>query len=132
MQKMPKALVCALLEDNGRIFFLKKINHEKKETYEIPCFLHFSGDVSKQLSAEFLKQTGIDAEVLEIIIETRHNAGSRKKKHWVPCLVFKMRAKSMKAKISDEFSGYKWMSINEAKKLKLSRNCEWILYLDNP
>ena len=129
MRTTSKALVCGLLEDNGRALFLKRIDKNKKETLELPCFSHFSGDPIKQLAEDFLRQTGIDAEVRETAFETRHNAGSRRRKQWVPCLVFRMRAKSMSAKPSSEFAGYKWLSLNDAKKLRLARNAEWILLL---
>ena len=81
----------------------------------------------QKLTAEFRRQAGIDAEVYGIKTEKRYNAGSRKRKHWVPCLVFTMHAKNMKAKTSQEFSGFKWLSLEEAKKKKLGRKAEWLI-----
>ncbi|MBU0532724.1 hypothetical protein KKB44_04475 [Candidatus Micrarchaeota archaeon] len=123
---LPKALACGMLEDNGRILFLKRISHGI-ERIELPCVLVHSGrSPVAEIKEKFTIQTGIDGEVHEIIIERRHNAGSRKRKIWVPCIVFKITAKNMGAKPSEEFSGFKWLSLENAKKQKLSRNTEWL------
>ena len=126
--RMAKALACGMLEDNGRLLFLKRIDAHNTERIELPCILVYSGsDPLSQLKGEFARQTGIDAEICEIAFETRHNIGSRRKKLWVPCLVFRAKTKNAKTKPSQEFSGFKWLSFREAKKWKLGRNAEWIM-----
>jgi len=124
---LPKALACGMLEDGGRILFLLRKDAQGAERIEMPCILVFSGrDPIAELSAEFRRQTGIDAQVHEIIFETRHNVGSRKRRAWVPCLVFRMTAKNKTAKPSSEFSGFRWLSREAAKGQRSSRNSEWI------
>ena len=123
---LPKALVCGMLEDSGRILFLKRKDRQGTERLEMPCLLTYSGDPVSQLTETFREQTGIDGEVGEIAFETRHNAGSRKRKRFVPCLVFRIRAKGMRARPTPQFSGYKWLSLEDAKEEKLGRNAKWI------
>lgn len=124
---MVKALACGLLEDEGRILFLKFKDSHGIERLEMPCILVYSGrSPVAEIKAEFPRQTCIDAEIHEIIIEERHNAGTRKRRNWVPCLVFKVTAKNRKANPSKEFSGYKWLSLEDAKKQKLGRKTEWL------
>lgn len=125
---LPKALSCGMLEDNGRVLFLSRIDEHGIERIEMPCILVPSGrSPFAEIKAEFVKQTDIDGEVHEIVLEGRHNAGTRKRKIWVPCLVFKITARNRSAKPSREFSAFRWLSIDDAKKQKLSRNLEWLL-----
>jgi hypothetical protein len=124
---MLKCLACGMIEDGGRILFLKRKDRFGIERLEIPCVLVPSGrSPVAEIKAEFNRQTGLDAQIHEIIIESKHNAGSRRRRSWVPCLVFKFSAKNMRAKPAPEFSGFRWMKLEDVKKEKLSRNCEWI------
>lgn len=127
-KSIPKALACGMLQDNGRILFLIRKDAQGTERIELPSIEIFSGeDPVRKLASEFKRQTSIDAEVCEIKIEKRYNAGSRKRKNWVPCLVFIMRTKNMKVTAAPEFSGFKWLNLEDAKKTKLGRKAEWII-----
>ena len=107
---LPSALACGLLEDNERALFLLRKNVQGVETIELPCVLLQKGDNPvSALSSAFRAQTGIDAQVHEILFEKRWNAGTRKKKVWVPALMFKVTAKNASVRLSPEFSGCKWL-----------------------
>ena len=124
---LPKALACGLLEDNGRILFLKFVDRHGIERIEMPCIMVYSGrSPVAEIKEKFSKYTGIDGEVHEIIEESRHNIGTRRKKNWVPCLIFRITAKEMRARPSKEFTGFKWLSLENARKEKLGRNLEWL------
>ena len=124
----PKALACGLLRDNERILFLMSKDVHGIERIELPSVEIFAEeDPVQKLTEEFKRQTGIDAEILEIKMQKRYNAGSRRKKHRIPCMIFSMRAKNMNAKASSEFSGFKWLTMEKAKTMKLGRKAEWIL-----
>lgn len=124
---MIKCLACGLIEDGGRVLFLKRKDRHGIERIELPCVLVPSGrSPVAEIKTEFSRQTGLDAQIHEIIIESRHNAGSRRRRNWVPCLVFRFSAKSMRAKPSNEFSGFRWIKLEDTKKEKMSRNAEWI------
>lgn len=129
-RKFPKAVVCGMLEDNGRIFFLKQKGSDGNERFEVPHVLIYSGDPVSQLSEEFKKQTGIDSQVEDIILETKVNAGSRKNKFLIPCLIFRILAKNKTAKLDPRFSGFKWFSPVDAKKQRLHKNSLWVLGLE--
>ena len=123
---LPKALVCGLLEDEGRILFLVRKEHNV-ERIELPCTVVPSGRSEfAEIKEKFREQTGIDGEIQEVVYNTRFNAGSRKRKNWIPCLVFKITARKRRAVPSKDFSGFRWLSLKDTKKEKLSRKTEWL------
>lgn len=124
---MVKALACGILEDGGRVLFLLKADAQGAERACLPCVLVPSGrSPFAEIRAEFARQTGIDCQVHEIILEGRHNAGSRKRRNFVPALGFRITARNMRAMPSSEFSGFKWLRMEDAKKLRLARESEWL------
>ncbi|VVB98103.1 Uncharacterised protein [uncultured archaeon] len=121
----PSVLAAGALEDNGRFLFIKRKNGEM-ETVELPYAIIPQGsNPVAALTEVFLAQLGIDAQVHETIYETRHNAGSRKNKRWVPALVFRITAKSAFAKPAAGL-GYVWLSLDDARGKRLARNSEWM------
>jgi len=128
--QLPKALVCGLLEDEGRVLFLKQKDRHGTERLELPHIFNYGGDMISQLAEAFLKQTGIDAEAGDVVRESRHNAGSRRKRRWIPCLAIRMSAKSKRANPPEPYSGFKWLSLENAKKERLGRSTEWIRGLE--
>lgn len=124
--KRPKSLLCGMLEDGGRTLFLLRKDETGVERLEMPCVESFSSGNSAELATEFKRQTGIDAEVHEIAMQGKHNAGSRKRKFFIPALVFKLTAKNRSAKPSAEFSGFRWLSMEDAKAARLGRKLAWI------
>ncbi len=128
MVKAPEyaALACAIVEDGGRVLFLKKVEGER-ELLELPCVLVEKGrNPVAELKEWVLRRTAIDAQVGEPVMGGKHNAGSRKKKKWIPAIGFRVSAKNLSARVSPEFSGVKWISLEEAKKERLGRKSEWI------
>jgi hypothetical protein len=124
---MPKALACGILDDEGRVLFLGRTDERGIERIELPSVLVPSGrSPFAEIKTEFARQTGIDGQVHEIVLESRYNAGTRQRKVWVPCLVFKVTARERRAKPSNEFSGFRWLPLDEAKKQRLGRNAAWL------
>jgi len=125
---LPKALACGMLEDNGRVLFLVRLDVSGIERIELPSIIVPSGrSAFAEIKNEFARSTGIDGEVHEIVMESRFNAGTRKRKAWVPVLVFKVTARNRNAKPPpSEFSGFKWLSLEDAKKMRLDRKLEWL------
>jgi hypothetical protein len=121
------ALACAVIEDGGRVLFLKRKEGER-EVLELPCVMVEKGrNPVSELKEAVLAQAGIDAQVHEPFIEGRHNVGSRKRKRWVPALGFRISSKNMSARVGAGFSGVKWISLEDAKKEKMGRKAEWLL-----
>lgn len=116
-----------MLEDGGRVLFLVRTGRNSIEKIELPCVLVRSGrSPFAEIKQAFGELTGIsDYQVHEIVLEARHNAGSRRRKSWVPVLVFKVTARDRTAKPADEFSGFKWLSLEDADKKRWGRNLEW-------
>ena len=133
---IPKALACGMLEDNGRVLFLiRKVagasETNKEEQIELPYVLVPSGrSPFAEIKEQFQKLAGIDGEVGEIVLEGRYNTGSRKRKFWVTCLVFRITARNRIAKPSEEFSGFRWLSLEDAraqKQYRLGKSVRWLL-----
>lgn len=124
----PTALVCGLLKDGERFLFLKQKDGQGVERISLPCVPVFGGeDAVKKLSEAFLEQTGIDGHVKEVVLEGKHNVGSRRKKRFIACLGFLVAAKNAQASPAPPFSGVVWLSLEDARKRKLVRTSEWIL-----
>jgi hypothetical protein len=124
---VPKALACGMLEDGGRVLFLVRRDQNGTERIEMPCVMVPSGrSPFAEIKEAFPRMTGIDGEVHEIVLEGRHNSGSRKRRAFVPCLVFRVTARNRMAKPPGEFSGFRWLSLDDARKQRLSRNAEWL------
>ncbi|MFH1393258.1 MAG: NUDIX hydrolase [Candidatus Micrarchaeota archaeon] len=125
--ELPKALACGMLEDGGRVLFLIQKDRQGVERLELPSVLVYPGqDPAALLKQAFEEQAGIDAQIGDIVNESSHNAGSRKKRRFILCLVFKAHAKSGRARPSPQFSGVKWLSLEKAKEAKLGRKAEWL------
>lgn len=123
----PVSLAVALLEDNKRALFLVRRGQDGRESLELPSSRVFPGDDPMSVAVDAIRsQAGIDAHSQGAGFEAKHNAGSRRHKHPVPVLVFRMQAKTMSARPSGEFTGFKWIPLAEAKKMRLGRNAEWL------
>jgi hypothetical protein len=123
------SLACGLLQDGERYFFLKQKDRQGVERIGLPCaFLIHGQDPLKNLSEAFLEQTGIDGHVQGVVLKSRYNIGTRRNKRYIPVLGFFISSKSAKANVSKKFSGFCWLSLNDAKKKKLMRSCEWLLF----
>jgi hypothetical protein len=126
-EEPPVALACGILEDSRRALFLCRKTPLGVETVELPCVLLKKGDNPvSSLAAEFHRQTGIDGQVHRVLFEKKHNAGSKKRKYWIPVLAFEVTAKNTSAKPAKEFSGYKWIFGEELGKHKLARNASFL------
>lgn len=121
------AIAAGLLEDGGRALFLVRTLPAGIQTVELPSVSLLRGENPvASLGEAFRRQTGIDAQVHDVLFEKRHNIGSRKRKAFVPVLVFKVTAKNASAKPALEFSGYKWITAEDLRKHRVARNCEWL------
>lgn len=123
MVKAPEysALACAVVEDGGRVLFLKRVE-AGREVLELPCVLVEKGtDPVSALRGAVLAQTGIDAQVGEVLVEGKHNAGSRRRKRRVPALGFRVSAKNLSTR-----EKVRWIPLDDAKKEKLGRKAEWL------
>jgi len=127
--KKPSALVAGMLLDGERALFLVRKNSLGAETLELPCIFIYGGEnPASAIVLEFARQTGIDAQAHEVMMNARHNVGTRKKKLFIPVLVFRIGAKKTNAKPSSEFSGYRWLEEKEMDARKLAKKCEWLAY----
>ncbi len=123
----PSALAVGAISDGKRMFFLVKKNPQGIDCVELPSVLIYGNDdpVSALVSL-FQSSCGIDAHVRGVIVQSVHNVGSRKRKHNVPALVFDVGTKTAKPALAPGISGYKWLTLNEARAMRPTRLFEWI------
>ncbi len=131
--KVPKAFACAILEDEKRVLCLMRRDMNGIERVLLPCVMVYSGNnpVAK-MGEEFLLQTGIEAQVEGIAFEGRYNYGNKRKKAFIPLLVFAVKARRMQAKPGPGFAGFRWLSIKDAlilDKKKEIRLEKWVFWL---
>ncbi len=110
----PKALVCGMLEEEGKALFLLR-KESGKGGIEMPAvYGSLRADPVSQLAEAFKKQTGIKAEVGPVVIEGRHeHEGSH-----IPCLVFRMlplREGPLEPDPASMYSGFVWLTMEEAR-----------------
>ena len=131
--KVPKAFACGMLEDEKRVLFLIRKDMNGMERVTLPSVLVYSGrSPVAEIQEEFIKQAGIEARVEGIAFESRHNYGNRRKKAFIPLLVFALKARRMQAKPSPEFAGFRWLSIKDALILDKGREIrleKWVFRL---
>ena len=123
----PVALVCGILEDCGRVLFLKRQHSLGGDALELPSLLITKADnPATSLASAFREKTGIDGQVHEVLFESKYNVGSRKRKKTIPVLCFRISAKNTSARHGNGFTGYAWVSLEDARRMRRSRNTEWL------
>ena len=127
LPQLPSALAAGLLEDGERALFLVRKGVLGEDLLEIPCVDVMGGENPVAALVEaFRQQAGIDAEVHDILFQRRRNVGTRKRRAFIPVLVFKVTAKSHAVKPAGGFVGYKWLAPADMGGKKLSRKSEWL------
>ncbi|VVC71868.1 Uncharacterised protein [uncultured archaeon] len=132
LAKPPELIACALIEDNGRILFLKSKSADGKDLISLPCAPVPKGGNPVQILSEAVKeQAGIDAHVQAPALKGRLNVGTRKSKYWIPAIAFTTTSKSLRASPSPPFTGTAWLSAIDALKKRFSRTSEWLRDCEN-
>ena len=118
---MGKLLACALLLDGERVLFLKKMENEK-ECFALPCLLLDEKENPVIALQEMLLRTlGIDAYVTTVMLNGRHNAGSRRRRQFIGALGFAAKAKNARTTVP-----VAWVSLADAVRKKLCREAQWL------
>ncbi|MCL6089223.1 MAG: hypothetical protein M1530_03625 [Candidatus Marsarchaeota archaeon] len=122
------ALACALFEDNGRYFFLEKIDERGRKQIELPSVLVNEGDDPVSSLSSYLRSSlSLDSQIHLISLRGKFNAGSRKRRRMIPVLAFRCSAKRMQPKLPAAYSGFRWLAAEDSLKEKLGRNSEWLM-----
>ncbi|MDD5317202.1 MAG: hypothetical protein PHF51_00545 [Candidatus ainarchaeum sp.] len=130
--KLPELLACALIEDGGRILFMKTKSPDGREAITLPCTPVPKGGNPVQLLAQAVKaQAGIDAHVQAPALKGRLNAGTRKAKRWIPAIAFSTTAKSYRARPAPPFTGSVWLTAIDALAKRFTRASEWLRDCEN-
>ncbi|MBI2079265.1 hypothetical protein HYT84_00750 [Candidatus Micrarchaeota archaeon] len=124
-QPLPKALSCGIIEDNGRILFRVFQDEHGINRVETPCVLVLSGEsITAKLKAKLSEILENNVEIGEPIAEFFYNAGSRKKKNLIPCVVFKIQTFGrIEVRKKSEF---RWLRIEETKDMRKTKESEWL------
>lgn len=117
--KTPRAIICGMLEKDGRILFL-----EKDGKIEMPwVYGTLAGDPIGAIGEAFRKKTDVRVEVGVVVIEGKQKVDGKE----VPVLVLKMEPKDYDYRIvpADEFSVL-WLTLEEARKKELLEHALWL------
>jgi hypothetical protein len=121
----PKALICGMLEHEGKALFLKRKELDG-ESIEMPSvFGILSADPISQLAEAFKKQTGIKADVGQVVFESRHEYEGVH----IPCLVFRMNPLDggpPEPEPSGPYSGYEWLALEDARLRNHAPKGRWL------
>ncbi len=128
--KAPRALICGLLEKDGKALFLLRKDEDGVERIELPwIYGTIAADPVGALGEAFRKQTSVKVHAERIIYEGKEDIGEEGHPDLVPVLVFSMIAgrKPMEEPYpAAGYSGYLWLSIEEAKKRPLGKHARWL------
>jgi hypothetical protein len=121
----PKALICGMLEHDGKALFLKRKELDG-ESIEMPSvFGILSADPISQLAEAFKKQTGMHADVGPVVFESRHEYEGVH----IPCLVFRMsllHPDQTEPEPAGVYSGFVWLALEDAKLRKHAPKGRWL------
>jgi hypothetical protein len=121
----PKALICGMLEQGGKMLFLKR-KEADGEAIEMPSvFGVLSADPVSQLAEAFKKQTGINADVGQVILESRHEYEGAH----IPCLVFMMKPLhegQIEPEPAGAYSGFEWLALEDARLRRHAPKGKWL------
>jgi hypothetical protein len=110
----PKAIICGMLEKDGKILFL-----EKDGKIELPwVYGSLRGDPISQMAEAYLKKTDVKVEAGLVVMEGKSEG--------LTVVVLQMEPQ---AEVNPEpAAGYSvaWLTLEEAKKKPLARHFEWI------
>ncbi len=128
--KAPRALVCGLLEKDGKGLFLTRKDQGGLERIELPwIYGTIAADPVGAIGEAFRKQTSVKVHAERIIYEGKEDIGDEGMPDIVPVLVFSMipGRKPMEEPVpSREYSGFLWLTLDEARERPLGRHARWL------
>jgi hypothetical protein len=126
--KAPRALVCGMLERDGKALFLKKRGADGVERIEMPwVFGTLAADPVGAMAEAFRKQTGVKVKAGGIAIEGKEDIGDEGRPDVVPVLVLRMiQAREEGPEPASGFSGFEWLDLAEAARKAPGRHARWL------
>jgi len=110
----PKAIICGMLEKEGKILFL-----EKDGKIELPwVYGSLRGDPMSQMEEAYLKKTDVKVEAAQVVMEEKSEELTVHVLQMIP----------REGVNPDPSAGYSavWLTLEEAKKKPLAKHFEWI------
>ena len=122
-----RTLVCGLLERDGKALFLLRTDEHGNDRLELPhVFSNSRSDPLNQIASAFTMQTSVKVHTGAMVFESQFNDGTDANPQLAPAYAFRMIAEDEKVVPATYFSGYKWLSLEDAKKKNLATTMEWI------
>lgn len=128
--KAPRALICGMLEREGRALFLMKGDADGEGRIEMPwIYGTLSGDPVGALGEAFRKQTSVKVHAERIVMEGKEDIGEPGRPDIVPVLVFRMVADRRPLEEPYPAKGYDaclWLALDEARRMPLGAHARWL------
>lgn len=128
--KAPRALICGMLEREGKVLFLMRKDSGGAGRIEMPwIYGTLAGDPVGALGEAFRKQTSVKAHAESIAMEGREDIGEPGSPDIVPVLVFRMAADRRPMEEPYPAKGYDacvWLGMDEARGKPLGKHARWL------
>lgn len=124
-ERLPKALSCGLIEDTGRFLFRIFLDQHGITRVETPFVLIKSGEsITAKLKDRLSEIIENNVEIGEPIFEFSYNTGNKRRKNFIPCIVFKIKTFGV-LEVKNKLE-YKWLKLEEVKKMRKIKESEWL------
>lgn len=117
--KVPRAIICGMLEKEGKILFL-----EKDGKIEMPwIYGTLAGDPISAIGEAFRKKTDVKVDVGVVVLEGKQKIDGNE----MPVLVLKVEPKDYEYEVvpADEFTAV-WLTLDNAKKKEVLEHALWL------
>ncbi len=124
----PRAVVCGMLERDGKALFLSRKGPDGEERFELPWVIGTTrADPIGQIAEAYQKKTDIKVRTGDLFIESEVEEDGR----MLPVLVFRMEtdAETLAPYPGGGYTGFRWMSLEAAKKERLGAMARWLSFL---
>ncbi len=128
--KAPRALICGMLEKDGKALFLVKKGADGTARIEMPwIYGTLAGDPVGALGEAFRKQTSVKVHAERIVMEGKEDIGEPGMPDIVPVLVFVVvadRSPMEEPYPAKGFDACIWLSMDEARQRPLGPHARWL------
>lgn len=125
-KKLPKVIVSALVEKDGKFLLVKEILESGKEYWIIPGGgVEFGESMDEAVKRELKEETGLDIEVMKMI--DFHEAVHVKYDYHTIVFLFHAKPLNKGLVLGDKILDAKFFSKNELKDLKLVSSAQSLL-----
>ncbi len=132
-EPLPKALALGAIEDNGRYLFHLVTDKYGVTRVDLPYVLVKSGEsIAAKIKEQIHQIIENNVEIGEPIFQVTYNAGTRRKRNFIPAIIFKVETFGRIQMKKEKMQEYKWLKLDETKTISKTKESEWFYKWINP